>query len=79
MWVARDKGVNKSTGRLRLFLKIKPDRHIYYDIWTVLGGNAYGPMGECPPDYCIEISPNLFPDLKWEDEPVEVELVIKKN
>lgn len=26
----------------------------------------------------ISISPKLFPDLKWEDEPIEVELIIKR-
>lgn len=75
MWIARDKGMNGSEGRLRLFVKEKPARHIYYDKWTVLGGNAYGPMGECPHGYCIDIESNMFPNLKWEDEPIEVGLI----
>lgn len=78
MWIARDKGMNGSEGRLRLFVKEKPARHIYYDKWTVLGGNAYGNMGECPPGYCIDIESNMFPNLTWEDEPIEVGIVPKK-
>lgn len=64
MWVARDKDN-------RLFLyAIKPIKH----------GNDeqyYIPM---PHDYLImEIDKNLFPTLKWEDEPIEVEIMKRGN
>ena len=45
-----------------IFSEIKPIRDEYYKQWK-LG------------IFCL--SPRAFPDLKWEDEPVEVELTIK--
>ena len=64
-WVARDKD-----GQLCIFYDgDKPHR------------------GECNswwyPEYCLEgdcmtIDDDMFPDLTWESEPIEVELTIKK-
>ncbi len=31
------------------------------------------------PEGCLRINPTLFPNLKWEDEPVEVELKLSIN
>ena len=45
-----------------IFSQIKPTRNEYYKHW------------DCSNFY---LSPKAFPDLKWEDEPIEVELTIK--
>lgn len=29
--------------------------------------------------WCFKLNNDLFPDLKWEDEPIEVELKIKQQ
>lgn len=62
-WVARDEcGL--------LFYRKKPYRYdgIFYSHWT----DEYGPNSEIPLD------DSLFPELTWEDEPIEVELIIRK-
>jgi hypothetical protein len=67
MWVATDKD-----GRQLLFQGNKPWRESYgeYDRelshWTNW-------------EYSLELISPLFPDLKWDDEPIEVELVRKKE
>ena len=61
-WVARDKGEN-GMGEL-YFGKEKPTWFI--DIWTYFGDN----LMKLPTDW--------FPELKYTDEPIEVELTIKK-
>ena len=43
----------------------KPYRNGGIGIWNILSGG------------CIGLSKDLFPDLKWEDEPLEVEITIK--
>lgn len=59
MWVAREK-----SGRLFLFTN-KPIRHEKCPgLWV--NDNVITPI--------MEIDPSLFPNLKWEDEPLEVEL-----
>jgi len=61
-WVARFKN-----GHLWLFSK-KPQRIcIHFDRWYWGNGDA---EKQLPND--------MFPDLKWEDEPIEVELLIRK-
>lgn len=66
MWVARDKD-----GLLKLFL-VKPMRshlpNVY--IWVNASLNKNNYVGEI-------YDSALFPDLKWEDEPIEVSLVPK--
>ena len=63
MWVARDKD-----GELTLYSN-KPRRCEFigwnHESWD--SGN----------DYWIELDSKLFPDLTWDDEPIEVELVRK--
>lgn len=62
-WVAR-----ASDGHLALF-KRKPDREIYMrsnnGLW--FGGSM------------TELDSSLFPDLTWDDDPIEVELIIKRK
>ena len=63
-WVARDRG-----GDLHIF-KAKPDRvkdnlGLDYDNYW---------CGE----YITELDCDIFPDLTWESEPIEVELLIRK-
>lgn len=63
MWVARDK-----SGCLHLFSN-KPVRHL-------IGDFEYWRREE--PYSTISLPNSLYPELKWEDEPIEVELVSKK-
>ena len=58
LWVARDK-----SGELCLYAD-KPHRRHDWGIWQV--------VWLC--DIFSRIPNNLFPDLTWEDEPIEVEL-----
>ena len=67
MWVARDK-----YGNLNLFPYEKPIRSTI--IWKVDTRDSL-----LRDDDYIEIYSDLFPDLKWEDEPIEVELIKKKS
>lgn len=76
MYITRNKGVNGDPGKLCLWRKF-PCRHIYYDIWTLDPGNAS--KEAFPENICWEIDSRLFPELKWEDEPVEAELILKKD
>lgn len=68
MWVARDKD-----GDLNLFSH-KPHRctDVGWDneSWDVVSEDNLI-------DFML-INPNMFPDLTWEDEPIEVELVVKQ-
>lgn len=72
MWVARDKD-----GYLSLFTDKPPRRgkdigfhseRWYYDTASISEFTD-----------SMKLNPKLFPDLTWNDEPVEVELVIKKR
>lgn len=74
MWVARDKD-----GDLWMFMS-KPIRH-KNRAWVTR-------VKDMPKDYSnhcweTEIDSSLYPELKWEDEPIEVELrskkILKKN
>lgn len=67
MWVARDKD-----GCLWLYI-YKPIRSKTNYWWEVDEQNT--PLDE---DDCMLIDIELFPDLSWEDEPIEVELVRKE-
>lgn len=67
MWVARDKDE-----RLWLFID-KPKRSQIHGWWEVDTQNSL-----LRDDDCMEISGELFPEIKWEDEPIEVELVRKE-
>ena len=58
LWIARDK-----RGELYAY-NSKPKRRLDWGIWQV----------ECLCDVFSHIPNNLFPDLTWEDEPIEVEL-----
>lgn len=68
MWVARDKD-----GCLWLYI-YKPIRSKTNYWWEVDEQNT--PLDE---DDCLMIDIELFPDLRWEDEPIEVELVRKEE
>jgi len=63
MWVARD-----NDGELTLY-KNKPHR------CKLPGWNQES--WDSGDDYWIELDPKLFPDLTWDDEAIEVELVRK--
>ena len=67
MWVARDKD-----GQLTLFSD-KPHRCMEVGLknesWDIVAMNAFTDM--------MVLNSDVFPDLTWEDEPIEVELVIK--
>lgn len=65
MWVARDK--NKELW----FYKKKPTRYEYSHIWA-----NYSPKHR-KKRYGLRIDDRLFPNLTWEDEPIEIELVDK--
>ena len=67
MWIARDKD-----GELNLFSN-KPHR------CTSIGWNNESWDVESMDEFndTMLLNPNLFPNLNWEDEPIEVELVIK--
>jgi len=60
MWVARDKN-----GKLNLFVEEPPVRYNENGCWLC---EAYDMFG------VHEIDSNLFPDLMWEDDAIEVEL-----
>lgn len=68
MWIARDKD-----GQLSLFTN-KPHR------CKAVGWNNES-WDDCSMDEFTDamiLNPKLFPDLTWNNEPIEVELVIKK-
>lgn len=68
MWVARDKN-----GTVWLYTN-KPIRSSMFSRWNVDTENSLFSTNEW-----MEIDGDLFPDLKWEDEPIEVELIKKSN
>lgn len=66
-WVAKNGASNERTymyvyDNNIIFSQIKPTRDEYYKHWNFAK---------------FYLSPKAFPDLKWEDEPIEVELSIK--
>lgn len=69
MWVARDKD-----GELSLYTH-KPHRSNVpgwnHESWDIVCGEK---------EFCdfLDLDPTLFPDLTWDDEPIEVEIVRKK-
>lgn len=64
-WVCRDKYWDKDMFASDLFLAMeKPDRHEEWKSWVSMG--AYIPLNS-----------ELFPDLTWDSDPIEVELIIK--
>jgi len=65
MWIARDKDEC-----LWLFID-KPIRSQTNGWWEVDTQNSL-----LRDDVCLQINGDLFPELGWEDEPIEVELVI---
>lgn len=65
MWVARDKD-----GELDLYIK-KPQRS------DAIGYNHEN--WDSYDEHWIPLDPKLFPDLTWNDEPIEVELVRKNK
>lgn len=81
MWIARDKNIkyvhNNTSNHLWLYITDKPTRMSraynpnlddmdYTGCW--LGANSS----------MMPIDDSLFPELKWEDEPIEVEFTITK-
>ena len=78
MWIARDKN-----GLLWLFNSNKPIRGLHYDTETDtytdeydnwLCGSSDGIEDYNVMEDIIQLPSSLFPDLKWENEPLEVEL-----
>lgn len=65
-WVARDKN-----GLLSLFRLYRPERGYDYNGDFGEWGTSIG--------YQMTIPNRLFPDLKWSDEPQEVEIIIKRK
>lgn len=71
-WVVRDKYVQWTSngpifdgiGSLNFFVE-KPTRQGTNKFWWYAKGDK------------IQLDPNAFPELKWEDEPLSVELTIK--
>jgi len=66
-WIAKNGASNDRTymyiyDNNIVFSEIKPTRDEYYKHWN-------------PSKFYL--SPKAFPNLKWEDEPIEVELTIK--
>lgn len=62
-WVARD----KFDDGLSIYSVAKPERERGF--WSNDGNKGASRMF---------INKELFPELKWDDEPIEVELIIKK-
>ena len=61
-FVAKDESFNN---RLFFFCPYKPKRNRFQGIWQAKGRE-------------YEIPREIFPNLKWEDEPIKVELTIKR-
>lgn len=68
MWVARDKD-----GTLWLYID-EPRRSSIFSKWEVDTEKSL-----LRADDCMEIDGDLFQELKWEDEPIEVELTRKNS
>lgn len=67
-WVARDKvGWGNSKGWLRLHFR-KPERTV----------RSWDSVNEFLEDESQTLNSDMFPELTWESEPVEVELLIRK-
>lgn len=64
-WVGRDQD-----GNLPLFVGSKPYKQEGMDYWSVPHGRSL--------EY-LNLNPALFPDLTWESEPEEVELILKRR
>lgn len=65
-WVARDKD-----GLLSLFRLYRPERGYDYNGEFGEWGTSIG--------YKMTIPNRLFPDLTWDDDPIEVEIIIKRK
>ena len=66
MWIARDED-----GSLRIY-NDEPIRSCIDDKWTIdFSKTLY--------DECMAIDDDLFPELKWEDEPLEIKLIKRKR
>lgn len=63
-WVARDKFFDG----LSIYSVVKPKREKGF--WSNDGNKDAS---------CMFINKKLFPELKWKDEPIEVELIIRRN
>lgn len=77
MWIARNKD-----NSLFLFNTNKPNRCSEYDDY--IGKDTYWVCGnrEGIEDYnemydLIQLPSSMFPNLKWEDEPIEVDIIRK--
>lgn len=68
MWVARDKD---ECLWLYIDKPIRSQTQIWWEVDTI---NSL-----LRDDDCMEIDGDLFPDLSWEDEPIEVDLVRKEE
>lgn len=64
-WVARDDGERWHERELHLFTRNKPERRKLMGDW----------MGRPS----MTLDSNLFPDLTWDGDPIEVELKIKRK
>lgn len=64
-WVARDDGERWHERELHLFTRNKPERRKLMGDW--IGRPS------------MTLDSNLFPDLTWDDDPQEVELIIKRK
>lgn len=64
-WVARDDGERWHERELHLFTRNKPERRKLMGDW--IGRPS------------MTLDSNLFPDLTWGDDPIEVELTIKRK
>ena len=62
-WVARDREFNPYYGTGLILFREKPSKS--YDCWNG--------------DIASHLPWKLFPDLKWEDEPMEIEITIRKK
>lgn len=64
-WVARDDGERWHERELHLFTRNKPERRKL--------------MGDWLSRPSLTLDSNLFPDLTWESDPIEVEIIIKRK
>lgn len=64
-WAARDDGERWHERELHLFTRNKPERRKLMGDWS--GCRS------------MTLDSDLFPDLTWNDEPIEVEIVIKRK
>lgn len=64
-WVARDDGKRWYERELHLFTCNKPERRKLMGDW--IGRPS------------LTLDSSLFPDLTWDDEPLEVEIIIKRK